>query len=591
MRKITFSNTFAIVLCLLIIIGSLPVVSVFAQATEGVTEDGLQYVVEDNVVTIEGYKGDSSDIEIPSEIDGYPVTSIGDEVFVFTNISSITIPESVTSIGYGAFSYCYELTEIFIPKSVVSIGRSFVFASSIERIVVDADNPAYSSVDGVLFDKDIETLIVYPIKKTDISYKIPDSVKHIGEKAFQNCNVITQVGTAGTKIVAPLGANFNDIASVGGGFVAPDTYLQYLGLPEGLLTIGVEAFRGCVALKTFYVPESVYEIGNRVFDGCESLERIDVAEKNEHYASIDGVLYNKEITELITYPCCNKMTDYSIPDGITEIKSTAFQGRKNLNSVTIPDGITEIKSATFYECEKLNSITITSNVKSICNFAFYKCTNLTDVYYIGTEAQWDEISISDSGNNDLLNATIHFVNEIKDEDSDVVVLVGEEVELNVENLTDTQEFENVSAILTDGTVVSLYNITLFRDGAEVQPESKVIVKIPTDNLASKVYRVEVDGTLADMNAVYKNGYMVFTTEHFSLYVLALEKSAEEQRLLGDVNGDETVNIKDVTEIQKYVASLIELTEESLLAADFNRDEAVNIKDATMIQKKIAELID
>ena len=177
----------------------------------------------------------------------------------------------------------------------------------------------------------------------------------------------------------------------------------------------------------------------------------------------------------------------------------------------------------------------------------------------------------------------------KDETTQIVVEAVTKASLSVVEITEKIKFDEVNLKLSGETVSKFYDITLVENGEAVQPDGTVTVKIPCDDETAKVYRFEDDGTLTDMQAVYEDGFMVFTTEHFSYYVITTAVSESEFEL-GDVNRDGKINIKDATAIQKYVAKLVEFDEEQLALADFNGDTKVNVKDATTIQKKIAGLI-
>ena len=138
-----------------------------------------------------------------------------------------------------------------------------------------------------------------------------------------------------------------------------------------------------------------------------------------------------------------------------------------------------------------------------------------------------------------------------------------------------------------GKFIAAYDITLIKNNTETQPQNIVKIRIPCTDSNAKVYRMNTDGSLTDMKAVFENDYLVFTTDHISVYIIAIKDSNS----IGDVDGDGVVNISDATMVQKYVAELVTLTPEQLIAADTNGDGEININDATQIQKFIAELID
>ena len=180
--------------------------------------------------------------------------------------------------------------------------------------------------------------------------------------------------------------------------------------------------------------------------------------------------------------------------------------------------------------------------------------------------------------------------EYKDAESNVSVIAQNNVKVVVKEISTEDEVAdsaNTFVVANGESVKSIYEIKLCSNGEVVQPAGSVTVKIPCDNPTGKVYRMERDGTFTDMGAELMDGYLVFNTDHFSVYLITIK----DNNSIGDVDGDGVVNINDATLIQKYVAELVSLTPDQIKAADTNGDSDVNINDATMIQKYIAELVD
>ena len=271
---------------------------------------------------------------------------------------------------------------------------------------------------------------------------LEEGISHIGDYAFEGCSSIT-----GSLTLPESLTSIGHYAFRCGGFTGG------LTLPEGLKSIGVGAFMGWSSLTSVTIPRSVTSIDSSAFSFCENMENIFVAEGNTGYTSVNGVLFNKNITTLVTYPTGKKGTTYQIPEGVTEISVYSFGGCNNLTGVTIPEGVTVIGGVAFLNCSNLTSVTIPESVTEIGMGAFNSCLSLTsitipkgvtyideftfnechsltsvviprsvtrigssafsgcdglkDVYYAGSQSQWNGIEISD-GNDSLLSADIHF---------------------------------------------------------------------------------------------------------------------------------------------------------------------------------------
>ena len=171
----------------------------------------------------------------------------------------------------------------------------------------------------------------------------------------------------------------NGVTSIGDWVFYNCSSLTSITIPNSVTSIGNWVFRDCTSLTSVAIPTSVTSIGDGVFYCCESLTSIEVSNNNENYSSTDGVLFNKNKSELITYPAGKTDSEYAIPNSVTSIGSYAFFDCESLTSVTIPNSVTNIGVYAFYGCKSLTSVTIPDSVISIGDYAFSYCESLTSV--------------------------------------------------------------------------------------------------------------------------------------------------------------------------------------------------------------------
>ncbi len=263
---------------------------------------------------------------------------------------SVVIEEGVTYIGKDAFAYYgVGIKSVTIPSSVISIGNE-AFISSATAFFVDEANPNYSSLDGVLFNKDQTTLIYYPVAKRDAQYTIPNTVNTIGHGAFYGCDYLNS-------IIIP-----NSVTAIEESAFRYCRALKSVSIPNSVLTIGYDAFEYCDNLVTANISSSVTSIGNSAFAGCKQLQSINVDEANLYYCSIDGVLFNKDQTKLLQYPNGKGDTLYIIPNTVTTLGSMSFsyilkKDSVKLTSIVIPSSVTTINANAFWDANNLASIT------------------------------------------------------------------------------------------------------------------------------------------------------------------------------------------------------------------------------------------
>jgi len=387
---------------------------------------GLAFELINNGTTYRVRKGTITDdaVVIPATYNNLPVTEIGSEsdsssdgAFRSTKFTSITIPNSVTSIGKYAFGSS-GLTSIFIPASVTSIGDyAFYGCNNLISIMVDVKNLIYASQDGILYNK-IKTNLIQAPRGITGNVSIPARVTTIEKYAFSDCSAITSIIIPANVTTIGIGAFSGDpnismalatvtfmagsqLTTIGSSAFSNCTSLSEINLPSNItyisdimfsgcssLTsitiptnvtrIGSQAFGSCINLTSIIIPTSVTSIGSNSFSYCLNLIGINVDANNSNYVSEGGILYNKEKTRLIKAPGAIS-GNITIPDSVINIDNGAFEYCSNLTGINISANATSINNSTFSFCTKLNEVNISENVTSIIRYAFSHCASLTSI--------------------------------------------------------------------------------------------------------------------------------------------------------------------------------------------------------------------
>ncbi len=400
-----------------------------------------------------------TDVNFPENL-----TSIGN--YAFNNCISLStdiiLPESVTSIGKCAFYMCLKVKNVTIPKNVKTIGGNSFFGVSAEELNYNAVSAKVNYGINYYSVSDIELGWFYSFAEK-FEVNIGENVKSIPDMfmSYEYAGFLGVVSYSVDSEITDIDDMYKGVyVSVDDLYLQDDNYtylnipddydkkplyiggkLKEIRIPESVTSIGDYAFAYCFLLTEIEIPKNVTNIGGEAFSNCFLLSKITIP--NNITAIGKG-----------TFAGCASLTEVIIPDSVTDIDSSAFQQCKNLESVTIGKCVSKIGSNIFYDCPKLKTvnynaisipdnkypvlssdtiqtvnignkvekipdyfisectgvseITIPHSVKEIGEYAFYHCSGLKDVYYNGTEAEWNEIEIKEY-NSSLKGANIHFL--------------------------------------------------------------------------------------------------------------------------------------------------------------------------------------
>ncbi len=331
---------------------------------------------------------------------------IGTDAFWYcSSLEEIAIPASVTRVGYGAFTDCYELKKVTI-ESWFSIENWGGYSTSMG---VFEYCPALESVtivsgDGVVIPKRTFSQC-YNLKEIIL----PDNLEVIENAAFAYCEKLKEINLP------------DSVTYIGSSAFAYCESLETIEIPDSVTYIGNDAFAYCESLKSVNIPDSVTYMGAQVFLGCSSLTEApfmkNATEINENdflwCSSIRELTIPDTVTTLGTgcFAWCTGLSKINWNKNLTSVASLAFQHCDGLVQLELPDSIEAVGYRSFADCVHLTTVSLSQNTTVIGEGAFLNCPAITDVYYDGTEAQWNEMYIG-KDNEALLNANIHFVTRL-----------------------------------------------------------------------------------------------------------------------------------------------------------------------------------
>jgi len=399
------------------------------------------YTNNNGTLTITGYTGPGGDVTIPDEMNGLPVTGIGDWAFAHcSNLTAVRFGANITTLGgwvfysctnlttvwfrstlprieYGMFAYCSSLTSISIPNSVTNVNYSaFLGCTSLTNIMIP---DAVTSVGDWAFEECTSLTNVW----------LPASLNYIGSGAFNECSSLLAVGVDAAsrhyssfdgvlfdrgratllKYPAGKGKSYtipNSVTRIGGYAFAYSYGLTNVIIPNSVVQLWAHAFSFCTSLTSVTLPNSVTSIGYAAFADCKSLSSISIPD------SVTSI-------ERWALGNCPALTNVAIPRGVTYIGSSAFDNCPNLAAITvdplngaycsadgilfdksvttivrypeakagtvyeIPNTVTTIEYGAFYFCTRLNAVVVPGSLAAIKDMAFYLCTHLWGLYFEG----------------------------------------------------------------------------------------------------------------------------------------------------------------------------------------------------------------
>ena len=363
------------------------------------------FTVDNGQTTVTAYNGDETELVIPDTLGGYPVKVIGANAFANLPITSVTIPDGVTSIGTGAFSGCAALARVTMPEGLLGIERrAFYNCAKLESAAIPGSVTAIGSE-------------AFSGCKCLTTVRMPKSLTSVGSNAFNKCTELT--GVYITDLEGWCGVSFenansnpvtfaknlyldgkpveqlsfpedSELTAIGNYTFNNCVWMTEATLPEGLRSIGYNAFSGCIRLESVELPGSLESIGSSAFSGCTGLKEI----------TLPGNLTSVGAS---AFSGCSGMKAATLPESLTAIPETMFANCSSLACLELPEGVTLIGASAFSGCGGLQELTVPASVTDIQGSAFQNCGGLMSVY-VTDLAAWCGIHFANATSNPLYYA-------------------------------------------------------------------------------------------------------------------------------------------------------------------------------------------
>ena len=351
---------------------AVPITASAAESQESVsaTYGDFEYTLEDDYTcTITGYNGSAANVTIPSTIYGNKVSAIGRYAFEENpNIKKVSMPNSVKIIDRGAFWYCGNLESVTMPTSLKEIGGCAFYETNLKSVV------------------------------------LPTGLKYISNEAFKFCYNLKTVTLP------------NTVESLGNACFGSCTSLQSISIPNSVKDMRWSTFDRCTSLKTVTIGCGVDTMETySVFGGCTSLENITVNSSNNNYSSANGIMYDKNKTEILVYPQAKKDTTYSVPSSVKSLGEMTANGNAYLKTVTIPSNIKDIGDYAFgyigekYNYQKVSGFTIKGYKGTAAErYARNNDFNFVQLQVVPTSVALNKTTLTlDTGKTSNLKATVY----------------------------------------------------------------------------------------------------------------------------------------------------------------------------------------